>query len=229
MSTGLDFQGVGSLRLVVVGAEVVQAAGQFHHRVRKARLPVAELVAHGPAALHPAQDMLHRDPGPVQAEVVLLVEGADFLAAPAFDRTAQRGPRRLVTGRTAVAQEQLAARKLPPGPFLGGHFFVMHPARSGRAQQLDCSPRHDHDVLHGVGFAPSAVMLALGGFGLRSAHRSFGAVDQEGQVRTGGQHLMQPRGRARGQMLLPAQGLLQERGQPLHPGADLRLAQAEEQ
>lgn len=45
----------------------------------------------------------------------------------------------------------------------------MEPPGPGRAQHLHFSPRHDEDVLHGVGFVASAVVLALGRFGLRPA------------------------------------------------------------
>ena len=111
---GQCFQGFGSCFLAVVGAEVVPAAGQLHDGVGEAGLPVVELVADNPAALHAAQDMLDGHARPVQHEVVVLMKGTQFLAPPSLDGTAQR---------PAVAQEQLAARKLPPGPFLGATFL----------------------------------------------------------------------------------------------------------
>jgi hypothetical protein len=104
-------------------------------------------------------------------------------------------------------------------------------ARLGLPQTHDLASRlvGQHDVLLGVPLLLATVVVLATLAVLRAADGTFGAVEQEGQARAGGQHVVALGGRAGGQLQLVAQGLVDQRSQAVDPVVGLALAKAEQE
>lgn len=118
-------------------AEVVEAAGDEHHPISKARFGVAKAIFDDPDALHPSQNMLNRHPNLADDAIVLpLLLGAlrtrlllDWLIDHhTCGREGLKG---------TVLMQFTVGRKAKLGAFSQG--FVMHGTGRGSAQEADFS------------------------------------------------------------------------------------------
>ena len=118
-------------------AKVVEAAGDEHDSVSKARLDVAEALFDDPDALDPGQHMLDGDPDLADQAIVLPFLFRALLAPLLLERLIDHHTGRC-EGLERTVLMQLAVRwKAQLGTF--GQGFVMHRARRGRTQEADFS------------------------------------------------------------------------------------------
>jgi hypothetical protein len=222
------YQRLGDLQ-PEIKAQVAQATGGHHHQVVKGRAMVAEDLVDDPEDLDTADAVFDPDAFAGDRLIRFLFGGGEFTAAWFLLGLVSRRAEWLIALEAGIFLEPTAGREEEGGLIHGR--FIMLLALTSRTQGLDFAGAFggDDDILDRVALLLATVVLALAFSVFRTLDRAFRAVDDERQVGTGGQDLCYRGGLLRWQLLFVAQGLVQDRSQPVNPGAGLPLADPKEE
>jgi hypothetical protein len=206
----------------------VQTARDLHDQVIETQAQIAEGIGYKMKDLDPAQRVLNPKPALRNEGVEAFVRRRQCATFWLFLRLKGHDVSRLIALKAGVFPQLAAGRE---DKLLGiRQRFIMLFAGHGGAEHLDfAGPLVTDDVILDRGpFLLAAVVLALFVRVLRASYRTFGAIEDELQARTRGEHLFRRLRLPRRQLALVAQRLVQHRRQPMNPDVGLGSAQPEE-